>query len=551
MTALVGDNGAGKSSLIKTVAGLWAPDAGRIRWQGKPVTLRNPKDAEQLGITTIYQDLALCDNLDIVQNMFLGHELLRHGILDESSMEIAARDTLRELAVTTVRSIRQPVASLSGGQRQSVAVAKAVMAKARLVIMDEPTAALGVSQTEQVLDLIRRLADQGVAVLMVSHNLNDVFRRRRPDRRPLPRPAGRRRAGSRLRPAVGRRVHDGRRPLPAGGELTVAGDEQDPRRPTPGRPTMRPRRRPWPMPEVVADSLGEYLRAWWTRIKGGDSGVLPILAGLAIIIMIFQVQEPVFLSAGNIVNLLTQAAVFVLLGLAEIFALVLSEIDLSTGFVAAVGGMIIAELLASPNNWPWWSAILAGLAATAAIGALQGTLITRLRLPSFIVTLAGLLGWEGVLIWLADIDKGAVGGVVRITDPVVYNLVNGNMSPLAGWVTLVVVVGLYAVVTVTRTVRRRRQGLSAPPLSITVATIARRRRRRRRPRRRLQRQPWRRWSPSRASRGSFRSSSRSSWPGPGCSPARGPAGTCTPSAPTRRRPGGPGSTSPGSGRSAS
>jgi D-xylose transport system permease protein len=224
--------------------------------------------------------------------------------------------------------------------------------------------------------------------------------------------------------------------------------------------------------EVVADSLGEYLRAWWTRIKGGDSGVLPILAGLAIIIVIFQVQEPVFLSAGNIVNLLTQAAVFVLLGLAEIFALVLSEIDLSTGFVAAVGGMIIAELLASPNNWPWWSAVLAGLAATAAIGALQGTLITRLRLPSFIVTLAGLLGWEGVLIWLADIDKGAVGGVVRINNSVVYNLVNGNMSPVAGWVTLVVVVGLYAVITVTRTVRRRRQGLSAPPLSITVATIA-------------------------------------------------------------------------------
>jgi ABC-type sugar transport system ATPase subunit len=176
VTALVGDNGAGKSSLIKTVAGLWAPDAGRIRWQGEPVTLRNPKDAEQLGITTIYQDLALCDNLDIVQNIFLGHELRRHGILDESSMEIAARGTLRELAVTTVRSIRQPVASLSGGQRQSVAVAKAVMAKARLVIMDEPTAALGVSQTEQVLGLIRRLADQGVAVLMVSHNLNDVFR---------------------------------------------------------------------------------------------------------------------------------------------------------------------------------------------------------------------------------------------------------------------------------------------------------------------------------------------------------------------------------------
>ncbi|HEX3946582.1 MAG TPA: ATP-binding cassette domain-containing protein [Acidimicrobiales bacterium] len=175
VTALVGDNGAGKSSLIKTVAGLWTPDAGQILWRGRPVTPHSPREAEALGITTIYQDLALCDNLDIVQNMFLGHELRRHGILDEATMERASRDTLRELAVTTVRSIRQPVASLSGGQRQSVAVAKAVMAKARLVIMDEPTAALGVSQTRQVLDLIRRLADQGVGVLMVSHNLVDVF----------------------------------------------------------------------------------------------------------------------------------------------------------------------------------------------------------------------------------------------------------------------------------------------------------------------------------------------------------------------------------------
>jgi len=175
VTALVGDNGAGKSSLIKTVAGLWAPDAGHIRWQGRTVVIHSPKDAERLGITTIYQDLALCDNLDIVQNMFLGHEVRRFGLLDEGAMETASRDTLRELAVTTVRSIRQPVASLSGGQRQSVAVAKAVMARTRLVIMDEPTAALGVSQTRQVLDLIARLSDQGVAVLMISHNLNDVF----------------------------------------------------------------------------------------------------------------------------------------------------------------------------------------------------------------------------------------------------------------------------------------------------------------------------------------------------------------------------------------
>jgi D-xylose transport system ATP-binding protein len=175
VTALAGDNGAGKSVLIKTLSGLWPPDSGEILWQGHPVHLHSPKDAEHLGITTIYQDLALCDNLDIVQNMFLGHEPLRFGALDEPTMELAARKTLEDLKVTTVRSIRQPVASLSGGQRQSVAVAKAVMSKTQLVIMDEPTAALGVAQTEMVLGLIKRLAGQGVTVLIVSHNLNDVF----------------------------------------------------------------------------------------------------------------------------------------------------------------------------------------------------------------------------------------------------------------------------------------------------------------------------------------------------------------------------------------
>jgi D-xylose transport system ATP-binding protein len=175
VTALVGDNGAGKSSLIKTVSGLWSPDGGEILWEGQPVALHGPRDAEALGITTIYQDLALADNLDIVQNMFLGHEPLHHRMLDEPKMEIAARKTLTDLSVTTVRSIRQPVASLSGGQRQSVAVAKAVMSEAKLVIMDEPTAALGVAQTTMVLDLIKRLSERGVAVLLISHNLVDVF----------------------------------------------------------------------------------------------------------------------------------------------------------------------------------------------------------------------------------------------------------------------------------------------------------------------------------------------------------------------------------------
>jgi ABC-type sugar transport system ATPase subunit len=175
VTALAGDNGAGKSVTIKTIAGLWLPDEGELLWEGQPVHFHGPREAEAVGITTIYQDLALCENLDIVQNMFLGHEPLRQGLLDESTMEITARETLETLSVKTIRSIRQPVASLSGGQRQSIAVAKAVMSKAKLVILDEPTAALGVAQTRMVLSLIKRLTSQGVAVLVVSHNLNDVF----------------------------------------------------------------------------------------------------------------------------------------------------------------------------------------------------------------------------------------------------------------------------------------------------------------------------------------------------------------------------------------
>jgi len=175
VTALAGDNGAGKSVLTKTIAGIHEPDEGEILWNGRPVHIRSPKDSAALGIETVYQDLALADNLDIVQNMFLGRERASRGFLEEDSMERAAAETLAGLHVTTVRSIRQPVATLSGGQRQAVAVAKAVMWNSKLVMLDEPTAALGVAQTAQVLELIRRLKDRGLAVMVISHNLNDVF----------------------------------------------------------------------------------------------------------------------------------------------------------------------------------------------------------------------------------------------------------------------------------------------------------------------------------------------------------------------------------------
>jgi D-xylose transport system ATP-binding protein len=176
VTALVGDNGAGKSTLIKSVAGIYRIDNGEIIYEGKPVNIHGPRDTAALGIEVVYQDLALADNLDVVQNMFLGREELEPlHTLDEIKMEARARDTLQSLSVTTIRSVRQTVAGLSGGQRQSVAVAKAVMWNSRLVILDEPTAALGVAQTRQVLDLVKRLAEQGLGVVIVSHNLHDVF----------------------------------------------------------------------------------------------------------------------------------------------------------------------------------------------------------------------------------------------------------------------------------------------------------------------------------------------------------------------------------------
>ncbi|SNR74098.1 ATP-binding cassette domain-containing protein [Actinomadura mexicana] len=173
--ALVGDNGAGKSTLIKCIAGIHPIDSGQIEFEGKPVSIDGPRTAAALGIEIVYQDLALADNLDITQNMFLGRERRKGILLDEASMEEAARETLARLSVRTVKSVRQQVASLSGGQRQTVAIAKAALWESKVVILDEPTAALGVAQTRQVLDLVRRLADTGHAVVLISHNMNDVF----------------------------------------------------------------------------------------------------------------------------------------------------------------------------------------------------------------------------------------------------------------------------------------------------------------------------------------------------------------------------------------
>ncbi|MCX4670694.1 ATP-binding cassette domain-containing protein [Streptomyces sp. NBC_01381] len=173
VVALVGDNGAGKSTLVKTIAGVHPIDDGVIEWEGKSVSINKPHDAQNLGIATVYQDLALCDNIDVVGNLYLGRELRRRGVLNEVEMERRARELLTTLSIR-IPSVRIPIASLSGGQRQTVAIARSMLGEPKLVILDEPTAALGVEQTAQVLDLVERLRERGHAVILISHNMADV-----------------------------------------------------------------------------------------------------------------------------------------------------------------------------------------------------------------------------------------------------------------------------------------------------------------------------------------------------------------------------------------
>jgi D-xylose transport system permease protein len=219
-------------------------------------------------------------------------------------------------------------------------------------------------------------------------------------------------------------------------------------------------------PELMAQTFGEYVRAWVARVRGGEAGALPVIAGLIVISILFQSLNSKFLTAGNLVNLLIQGAVYMLLAMAEVYVLLLGEIDLSAGYVAGLGGVIMAELLKQGTGWPWWAAILVALLATAAIGAFHGTLITRIGLPSFVVTLAGLLGWQGVMLLILG-----QGGVVPINDKVINNITSGQLTVAASWIVMVVLVGLYGARAWVRDSRRRASGLVAPPVSLTVLRI--------------------------------------------------------------------------------
>jgi len=219
-------------------------------------------------------------------------------------------------------------------------------------------------------------------------------------------------------------------------------------------------------PELLATSLPEYFRMSFARIRSGETGILPVIGGLVLVSILFQWANSNFLTAGNLVNLLVQAAVISMLAMGEVYVLLLGEIDLSAGFVAGLGGVIMGELVKTSAGWPWWAAVLAGLLVCAAIGLLQGSLITRIGLPSFIVTLAGLLFWQGVM--LVVIGEG---GSILISDTTINGITSSNLSPIAGWILLVIVVGASGVVTWRRDARRRAEGLVAPPPALTALKI--------------------------------------------------------------------------------
>jgi D-xylose transport system permease protein len=219
-------------------------------------------------------------------------------------------------------------------------------------------------------------------------------------------------------------------------------------------------------PELVANSLGEYVRVWLARVRGGETGVLPVVAGLVLVSILFQSLNSHFLEAGNLVNLLVQGAAYMLLAMGEIFALLLGEIDLSIGFVSGIGGIVTAELLKVSFGWPWWAAIVVALASCAAIGALQGTIITRVGLPSFVVTLGGLLFWQGTMLVLLG-----TGGSLPINDNIVNDIASGDLTPAAGWIVMILAVGVFALTSWRRDVRRRASGLVAPPPSLTLVKI--------------------------------------------------------------------------------
>ena len=445
--ALVGDNGAGKSTLIKGVAGIYPFDEGQVRFDDQSVHIHSPREAARLGIEVVYQDLALADNLDVVGNMFLGRERTRGFVLDESSMERTSRETLDSLSVTTLRSVRQTVAGLSGGQRQAIAVAKSVMWNSRLVILDEPTAALGVRRRAKCSTSCADSPSAGWESCSSRTTCTTSSRPpigspccgsarsprcskspRRPRRRSCTRSPQEHCGGC---PAWATRSARRGRGMTGPSDVDVATEE----------------------PETFAETLSApmehetflgYVGRWWQGVHAGELGSLPIIVGLVVIALVFGLLDDTFFTERNFTNLLLQMAAPAIIAIGVVFVLLIGEIDLSVAYVSAVGGVLTALLLRPGDpGWPWWIVLPVALGATTLIGFLQAGVVTKAGVPSFVVTLAGLLVWNGVVLYLT-VDYSSAG-TIRIQDSTVIGIANNFLSDAWGWIIAGVVVAFYAV----------------------------------------------------------------------------------------------------------
>jgi len=450
VVALVGDNGAGKSTLVKIVSGSLHADEGTILFGGRPVSIPNPRAAAALGIQTVYQDLALCDNLPVVDNLYLGRErritLVPHiaRFLAPNKMEAEAAKTFAALGVR-VPSLDRPIATLSGGQRQAVAVARAVLWGSTVVLLDEPTAALGVEQTAHVLELVRRLRERGLAVVLVSPQPCGRLRGRRPDRRA---PARQERWELRSRP---RRARAGRR-----------GDHR--RRRTRGRVGVigvTERRRA----ALQLVSPGAVVARTLARVRDGELGPIPVFAALLLIGVFFQLQNDNFLSARNLSNLVLQIGVLAPLAFGVVLVLLVGEIDLSiaalTGFCAGVLAVLLAD-----HGWNPYLTMLAVTMLGAGIGAVHGLCVVSLGIPSFVVTLGGLLVWQGALLALLS-DQGEK----LVQSTAVTRIASSYLTHAHAWIALTVGLAAYAAWLALSREFRRRAGLPIPAITAGLVRL--------------------------------------------------------------------------------
>ncbi|MCM6256913.1 ATP-binding cassette domain-containing protein [Klebsiella pneumoniae] len=425
VVALVGDNGAGKSTLVKILAGVHQPTSGTIEFDGNPVTLDSPGKALEYGIATVFQDLALCENLDVVANLFLGHEISPFQ-LDEVAMEVKAWTLLQELAAR-IPSVREPVASLSGGQRQTVAIARSLLLNPKIIMLDEPTAALGVAQTAEVLNLIERVRERGLGVIIISHNMEDV--RAVADRIVVLR-LGRNKGiftpDASNQDLVAR--SPARRKTPSHAGLNVNHSQRLPERCNFMNSKTASHTALDRSDERVRHDEGLFgaLRAQITRIKTGDLGTAPVIAGLIVISLVFTFLNPVYIAPNNLVNLLFDCATVGFISLGIVCVLMLGEIDLSVGSMSGLASAIVGVLWVNAG-WPLAGAIAVALACGVAVGLVYALLYTRVGMPSFVATLAGLLALLGMQLYILG-PSGSIN--LPYTSPLVRF---GQLLVMPGW----------------------------------------------------------------------------------------------------------------------